>query len=325
MCTNISNISSTIDPIEPLQDEDIIVSWIAGITKTPEPQVRARLHAEYKNPGSTVAEALHETGISPFIWSDNLARFYEYTDAFLYELVIWNLNRMKVWMRKAVLKHLAKRQAKQLKILNIGDGLGFDSVSIAQAGHKVTYFEVPGYSETFARHVFTDRGVEITMLTNPNEIPREKFDAVVCLDVLEHVPDPPAFVRMMANYLRPGGILIVHAPFAVIHYTTATHLKSNRRYSGSLALYEQAGFRLLDGEVSWAPIVLQRVSERLVSPTPWSVRRLTIRLGGFFLLMGRYPMVPLWLGDCFRRHYGRWFHDKSERVLPNSQYCVRNS
>lgn len=307
--SDVVNISSTADLTDPLRDEDTIVGWIAEVTQKPEPLVRAQLRAEYKNPGSTVARALREAGIAPYTWSDDLARFYEKTDAFLYELVIWNLNRIKIGMRQAVAKHLEKRQSGPLQVLNIGDGLGIDSVYLARAGHQLTYFEVPGFSEAFARNVFAACGVEIAMLTNPDEIPHETFDAVICLDVLEHVPDPPAFVRMIARYLRPGGTFIVNAPFAVIHHTTATHLKSNRRYSGSLALYKQAGFSLLDGELSWTPLVLQQVTERMVAPTSWSAKRLAIRLAGCFLALGRYPILPLWVGDRFRRYQGRWFGD----------------
>lgn len=321
MYTETADISSTSNRNDPLHEEDKIVSWIAEITNSPESSVRTRLRTEYDNPGSTVAKALREACIAPFTWSDELARFYEKTEAFLYELVIWNLNRMKVWMRKAVARHLAtgqtgamdhtgsEGQSRPLKVLNIGDGLGFDSVHFARAGHRMTYFELPGFSEAFARKVFTDCNVDIAMLTNTDEIPREAFDAVVCLDVLEHVPDPPAFVNTIASYLRPGGRLIVNAPFAVIHPSTATHLKSNRRYSGSLALYKQAGFRLLDGEISWTPIVLQRVTDASMAPTPWSPRRLAIAVGGCFLSLGRYPVVPLGLGDRFRRYQGRWFGD----------------
>ncbi len=314
--------SAPSDParIDPLHDESKVVSWIAEITNVPEPLVRERLRAEFNNPGSTVYKALREDGIAPFMWSDALAHFYERTDAFLYELVIWNLNRIKQWMRIAVAKYLAKIQAgttglaQPLSVLNIGDGLGFDSVHFARAGHRMTYFELPGFSEAFARRVFADCGVDITMITIPNEIPRAEFDAVVCLDVLEHVPDPPVFVRAIASYLRPGGILIVNAAFAVIHHTTATHLKHNRRDSGSLKLYQQAGFQLLDGELSWTPIVLQQVAKGEDGPTMWSAKRLAIRLGGCTLALGRFPILPLWVGDRFRRHNGRWFDDRDQRA-----------
>jgi SAM-dependent methyltransferase len=291
----------------PLRDENKIVSWIAEVTDKSPQIVRARLQAEYKNPGSTVAQSLKDGGLEPYTWSDDLIRYYEQTDAFLYELVIWNLNRVKVWMRRAVARHLMSVRSEPLNVLNIGDGLGFDSVHFARQGHRMTYFEVPGYTEAFARRVFDDARVNIDVLTDPADIPRNAYDAIVCLDVLEHVPDPPAYVRDIATYLRPGGTFIVNAPFMVIHHTTATHLKSNRRFSGSLTLYEDADFKLMDGEVGWNPIVLRKMNDGASPPSQWTPKRMFLRLSGCFLALGRCPVLPLGPADRFRRMLGRWF------------------
>lgn len=39
------------------------------------------------------------------------------------------------------------------------------------------------------------------------------FDAVICSELLEHVPDPPSVLHEAARVLRPGGILLLCAPF----------------------------------------------------------------------------------------------------------------
>jgi 2-polyprenyl-6-hydroxyphenyl methylase/3-demethylubiquinone-9 3-methyltransferase len=36
-----------------------------------------------------------------------------------------------------------------------------------------------------------------------------QFDAVVCLEVLEHVPDQQAFIETCATLVRPGGLLLL--------------------------------------------------------------------------------------------------------------------
>lgn len=46
------------------------------------------------------------------------------------------------------------------------------------------------------------------------EIPRDrKFDAILCTEVLEHVPDPASALKLMFELLKPNGTLIVTVPF----------------------------------------------------------------------------------------------------------------
>jgi SAM-dependent methyltransferase len=43
-------------------------------------------------------------------------------------------------------------------------------------------------------------------------VPNETFDAILCTEVLEHVPEPIAAVREMARILRRGGVMLLTAP-----------------------------------------------------------------------------------------------------------------
>lgn len=290
-----------------LRDENKIVKWIAEVTSKDESSIRTRLRREFENPGTNVAQAFAETGLEPYVWSEGLKRFYEQTDAFMYELLIWNRNRIKRRMRRWVAKYLEKNESKSLKILSIGDGLGFDSLYLAQAGYKVTYYEVSGYTQSFACRLFTDADAEVTVVSNITRIPAESFDAILCLDVLEHVPDVPAYVDRLAGYLRPGSIFIVHAPFYMIHPANPTHLKANRRYSGSLDPYQQCGLRLINGEFGWNPLVFEKISNS-VSPRPRSAARiLVLRLAGLYLSLGRFSILPFRWVDSYRRKHNEWF------------------
>ena len=42
---------------------------------------------------------------------------------------------------------------------------------------------------------------------------KEKFDAIVSLEVVEHLFDPKKFVRQMKNCLKPGGIFVLSTPY----------------------------------------------------------------------------------------------------------------
>ena len=57
--------------------------------------------------------------------------------------------------------------------------------------------------------------------------PDATFDAILCTEVLEHIPDPIAALNEFHRLLRPGGELILSAPFASL-----THQAPYHYYSG---------------------------------------------------------------------------------------------
>jgi len=288
---------------EQLRSQDKIVTWIAELTKQPEKLVCTRLNDEFENPGINVSRAFSEAGLEPFVWSKGLERFYENTDAFLYELVVWNRNKLKRRMRRWVAKYLAENYGQPQEVLSIGDGLGFDSLYLAQAGHRVSYFEVPGYSEHFARRLFAEQNSPVKVFTDLNKISAEAYDVVVCLDVLEHLREPSGQVKQITGYLRSSGLLIIHAPFYMIHPSSPTHMKANRRYSGSLSLYQEQDLKLVDGNFGWNPIVLRKLPDDLstIESRSFILKVLGLRLCGLYLALGRFSTLPFCWVYTYRR------------------------
>ena len=76
--------------------------------------------------------------------------------------------------------------------------------------------------------------------------PDASFDAVMCLEVLEHVPEPAAALKEMGRLLRAGGKLLLTAPFGCLtHYAPFFHYTGFSRY-----FYEhylpQCGFAIVE-------------------------------------------------------------------------------
>ena len=76
--------------------------------------------------------------------------------------------------------------------------------------------------------------------------PDASFDAVMCIEVLEHLPDPIRALRELTRLLKPGGTLIITAPFCCL-----THFSPYFYYTGySRYFYEywlgELGFEIED-------------------------------------------------------------------------------
>jgi ubiquinone/menaquinone biosynthesis C-methylase UbiE len=56
--------------------------------------------------------------------------------------------------------------------------------------------------------------------------PDASFDAVLCAEVLEHVPDPLAAMRELSRLLRRDGVLILTAPFCSLTHLAPYHFAS---------------------------------------------------------------------------------------------------
>jgi SAM-dependent methyltransferase len=60
------------------------------------------------------------------------------------------------------------------------------------------------------------------------------FDAVLCTEVLEHVPDPHAVIRELARILKPGGRLLLTAPLG-----SGIHQEPHHYYGGYTSYWYQ--------------------------------------------------------------------------------------
>lgn len=61
---------------------------------------------------------------------------------------------------------------------------------------------------------------EIDIISDIVAIPQSdsSFDAVLCTEVFEHIPNPVLAIREFSRLLRPGGLLIITAPFCSINH-----------------------------------------------------------------------------------------------------------
>lgn len=63
---------------------------------------------------------------------------------------------------------------------------------------------------------------DITRIPEPDA----SFDAIMCIEVLEHVPDPSAALRELARLLKPAGTMIITAPFCSLTHFSPYHFST---------------------------------------------------------------------------------------------------
>ena len=292
MWTAITNPAPSVGVPDPLvaalRDANYIVRAIADLTGLAKSEVAERLRAETQDLGVAVRAEMAERGIEPHQWTPELLEFYGDTAAFLFETTIWNRSPLKTGMRRWIAERLQRTFPSGARVLTYGDGLGFDSIYLAQAGHHVDYYDLSEQGREFLAGLCRDSGARVEILFEESSIPSTGYDAIVCLDVLEHVPEPERVIQQLCQWLRPNGFLFVHAPFWYVTSAVSTHLKSNRAWSGRLDLYRRQGLAPQDAQWLWNPLMLGRSGAKLAGLGP----RARLTAGAAALWLGRYWAWP---------------------------------
>ncbi len=102
------------------------------------------------------------------------------------------------------------------RVLEVGSGTG-TMTHYLRGRDRVFATDVdPQYVHLLERRFEHASNVEVATLdlgeTVPEVVARQRYDTILCLNVLEHVADDRAAVRRLAELLEPGGRLIVLVP-----------------------------------------------------------------------------------------------------------------
>lgn len=108
------------------------------------------------------------------------------------------------------------------RLLDIACGSGGPTLRIAEkSGAAVHGVDIHADAIDAARRQAADRGLadratfEVVDASPPLPMPDESFDAVMCIDAINHLPDRPTVLAEWLRVLNPGGRLLFTDPIVV--------------------------------------------------------------------------------------------------------------
>ena len=107
---------------------------------------------------------------------------------------------------------------------------------------------------------WSNDGLDIVSDITQVPVPDQSFDAILCTEVLEHVPDALAALTEFSRILRPGGTLLITAPFASLTHFAPYHFCGFNKYWYQYHM-PKLGFQIqeLQHNGSWFHFVAQEL------------------------------------------------------------------
>lgn len=161
-------------------------------------------------------------------------------------------------------------------VLDVGAGAGALSQRLSDLGYAVTALDVDP-----AKWVPKDIPfVVLNLNVGVSGSITGEFDAVACLEVIEHVENPWHLLREMHSVLKPGGKLILSTPNVSSFLSRLVFLRTGRFHQ-----FDEAA--LSYGHIN--PVTASELST-IASETGWHV--LKIRPGGYLPVLNFSSLRP---------------------------------
>lgn len=139
------------------------------------------------------------------------------------------VNRKRLWLVRGILKSLSHYGFKESpysshllvlglfprvsentkRVLDVGCGNGYLGAILAERGYQVVGIERPGGMSEVPAAITV---IEADLEQGVPVAARGFYDYVICADILEHLRDPAAILRQLAELLKPGGCLVASLP-----------------------------------------------------------------------------------------------------------------
>lgn len=188
------------------------------------------------------------------------------------------------------LKALMKYLLPPATVLELGSGHGGFVALLSWAGFRAQGLELSPWLATFASETFNVSILKGSVESQP--IRKGSLDAIVLMDVLEHLPDPVGTMRHCMSLLGPLGVLLIQTP----------------RYPAGETFEKLV-------ELDHKFVLQLKPNEHLFLFSEEAVRKLFLTLGG------RY----VYFEPAIFSHYDMFFVVSQRELAPNPQDAIAES
>jgi SAM-dependent methyltransferase len=141
--------------------------------------------------------------------------------------LVGSATRYNAWLLDRIHPYLGER------VLDFGAGIGTFTEMLASLSEFVMAVEPePDFVARLERRFAAWQNVEVVEAeaeTLRETVPRASFDAVVCLNVLEHIGEHERALAELRDCLRPGGHLLLLVPAHPVLYGSIDRLHGHER------------------------------------------------------------------------------------------------
>jgi 2-polyprenyl-6-hydroxyphenyl methylase/3-demethylubiquinone-9 3-methyltransferase len=109
---------------------------------------------------------------------------------------------------------------KRLTLLDVGCGGGLVAEPMTRLGAKVTGIDASEKNINVAKFHAEQMNLKINYICSTPEKLNQKFDVILCLEIIEHVADVDFFIKTCAKLLKKNGIIF----FATLNRTAKSFL-----------------------------------------------------------------------------------------------------
>jgi len=105
-----------------------------------------------------------------------------------------------------------RRTRPRMKVLDVGCGNGALSFAVASLGCEVLGIDVDELSVKHARSANRFPNARFEAISDENFDLKERYDLIICSEVLEHLHRPAPLLRTMVRHMKDDGLLLITVP-----------------------------------------------------------------------------------------------------------------